>query len=243
MAAEEADGRQSPGGSLAGVPRRGDTRDPHASRLAVLRVLYAADLRGIDPLDVLHEQLVREGPAPRARRGEVDPDEELAGATLDGFAITLLNGLSASLPHIDERIRRFARGWRLERMPVIDRNVLRLAVHELITEPTPVPVVLDEAVRLASQHSTDDSGRYVNGVLAAIVRDLAATAERQVSEQDLPAAPVVDLSDGPTYAAVEVPGLELGLRIVLGPDPDLDPETDPDPDRETEIGTDLETEA
>jgi len=220
MGEADPSGARPPAGRASGEQpsdpaRRDDTRDPRASRLAVLRVLYAADLRGIDPLDVLHEQLVREGPAPRARRGEVDPDAELAGATLDGFAITLLNGLSASLPQIDERIRRFARGWRLERMPVIDRNVLRMAVHELITEPTPVPVVLDEAVRLASQHSTDDSGRYVNGVLAAIVRDLAASAERQVPDADLPVTPALDLDEGPTSPADEVArlGLELALEV------------------------------
>jgi N utilization substance protein B len=179
----------------------------------VLRVLYAADLRGMDPLDVLHEQLVDEGPVARARRSDTEVDVELAGATLDGFAITLLNGLSASLPQIDERIRRFARGWRLERMPVIDRNVLRMAVHELITEPTPVPVVLDEAVRLASEHSTDDSGRYVNGVLAAIVRDLASSAEREVATTELPDVPELDLGEGPTSPADEV--ARLGLELAL----------------------------
>jgi hypothetical protein len=99
-------------------------------------------------------------------------------------------------------------------MPVIDRNVLRMAVHELITEPTPVPVVLDEAVRLASEHSTDDSGRYVNGVLAAIVRDLASSAEREVPDTELPVTPALDLDDGPTSPADEVGrlGLELALE-------------------------------
>ncbi len=184
--------------------RREDTRDPRASRLAVLRVLYAADVRAVDPLDVLHEQLEKD---------TKDPDTELAGATLDAFAVTLLNGLSASRPELDERIRRFARGWRLERMPVIDRNVLRLAVHELLTEDTPIPVVLDEAVRLASEHSTDDSGRYVNGVLAAIVRDLAKSEERDVAEQDLPEPPSIDLSEGPRREADEIE--RLGLELVL----------------------------
>jgi N utilization substance protein B len=214
-------------GDAATAGRREDTRDPRASRLAVLRVLYAADLRGIDPLDVLHEQLVDEGPVARARRSDTDVDNELAGATLDGFAITLLNGLSASLPQIDERIRRFARGWRLERMPIIDRNVLRMAVHELITEPTPVPVVLDEAVRLASEHSTDDSGRYVNGVLAAIVRDLANSAEREVAPTELPDVPELDLEEGPTSPADEVErlGLELALeRESEGETPEAEPQ-------------------
>jgi len=143
--------------------RRDDTRDPRASRLAALRVLYAADVRAVDLLDVLQEELEQQVGG---------DDAELDAATLDRFAVTLLHGLGASLPDIDARISRFARGWKLGRMPAIDRNVLRLAVHELMTEPTPVAVVMDEAVRLASELSTDDSGRYVNGVLSAIVRDL-----------------------------------------------------------------------
>ena len=150
----------------ADVPlRRDDTRDPRASRLAALRVLYAADVREVDPLDVLQEELEKQ---------QGDADVDLDAATLDRFAVTLLHGLGASMPDVDARIARFARGWRLERMPAVDRNVLRLAVHELLTEPTPVAVVMDEAVRLASELSTDDSGRYVNGVLSAIVKDLDA---------------------------------------------------------------------
>jgi hypothetical protein len=70
-----------------------------------------------------------------------------------------------------------------------------------MTEPTPVAVVMDEAVRLASELSTDDSGRYVNGVLAAIVRDIAKSAERQVPDTELPAAPALDLDEGPTSPA------------------------------------------
>jgi transcription antitermination protein NusB len=146
--------------------RRDDTRDPRASRLAALRVLYAADVREVDPLDVLQEELEKQG------RAEPDEDDDLDAVTLDRFAVTLLHGLGATMPEVDARIARFARGWRLERMPAVDRNVLRLAVHELLTESTPVAVVMDEAVRLASELSTDDSGRYVNGVLAAIVREL-----------------------------------------------------------------------
>ena len=151
--------------------RREDTRDPRASRLAALRVLYAADVREVDPLDVLQEELEKQ---------HGDEDVDLDSATLDRFAITLLHGLGGSMPEVDARIARFARGWRLERMPAVDRNVLRLAVHELLTEPTPVAVVMDEAVRLASELSTDDSGRYVNGVLSAIVRDLDADASTAV---------------------------------------------------------------
>jgi N utilization substance protein B len=200
--------------------RRDDTRDPRASRLAALRVLYAADVREVDPLDVLQEELEKQ-------RG--DDDADLDTATLDRFAVTLLHGLGGSMPEIDARIARFARGWRLERMPAVDRNVLRLAVHELLTEPTPVAVVMDEAVRLASELSTDDSGRYVNGVLAAIVRDIAKSAERQVPDSDLPAAPALDIDEGPTSPADEV--TRLGLELAL--EGDAESEADTSPESET----------
>jgi N utilization substance protein B len=184
--------------------RRDDTRDPRASRLAALRILYAADVREVDPLDVLQEELEKQGRA---------DDDDLDAASLDRFAVTLLHGLGGSMPEVDARIARFARGWRLERMPAIDRNVLRLAVHELMTEPTPVAVVMDEAVRLASELSTDDSGRYVNGVLAAIVRDLASSAERAIPDTDLPATPALDLDEGPVSPADEIARLGLDLAL------------------------------
>ena len=145
------------------MSRRTDTRDPRSARLAALRVLHAADVRQVDLLDVLQEELERAADV---------ADDELSGATLDRFAVTLLHGLGATLPELDERISRTARGWRVGRMPVVDRNVLRLAVHELLTESTPVAVVMDEAVRMATELSTDDSGRYVNGVLVAVVKEL-----------------------------------------------------------------------
>jgi len=157
------------------------------------------------------------------------PALDLDAATLDRFAVTLLHGLGATMPEVDERIARFARGWRLERMPAIDRNVLRLAVHELLTEPTPIAVVMDEAVRLASELSTDDSGRYVNGVLAAIVRDIAKSAERQVPDTELPAAPALDLDEGPTSPADEV--TRLGLELAL--EGDAESEADSSPESET----------
>jgi N utilization substance protein B len=70
---------------------------------------------------------------------------------------------------LDAVIAAHARGWTMERMPTIDRNVLRIAAYELAERPdVPVAVVIDEAVELAKRFSTDDSGRFVNGVLAAI---------------------------------------------------------------------------
>jgi transcription antitermination protein NusB len=176
----------------APAARREDTRDPRASRLAALQLLYAADLREEDPLLILERALRAPDAVSRAHAADrtdqqvsavgsgSEPDAaEDPASGLDGFAITLVRGVAAGRAQLDERIARLSRGWKLRRMPVIDRNVLRLAIHELLTEPTPVPVVLDEAVRMVSDLSTDDSGRFVNGILAAVVRELPRRADGQ----------------------------------------------------------------
>jgi N utilization substance protein B len=90
----------------------------------------------------------------------------------DPFAGDLVSGVGAHLEEIDERIRRFARGWALERMPVLDRTVLRMGIYELLHHPdVPTGVVISEAVELAKQYSTDDSGRFVNGMLSSIAEE------------------------------------------------------------------------
>jgi N utilization substance protein B len=80
-------------------------------------------------------------------------------------------GVGERQPEIDAIISAHAEGWTIERMPSIDLQILRMGVFEILARPdVPVAVVLDEAVELAKRFSTDDSGRYVNGVLAAIGR-------------------------------------------------------------------------
>lgn len=130
----------------------------HEARRRALQVLYEADL------------LRREILVTLARVGR-DPHAE----PLDAFAQGLVAGVAAHRADIDAAISEHARGWSIARMPVIDRNILRLAAYELLFEPeTPPAVVIDEAVELAKALSTDDSPRYVNGVLSAILRDLPA---------------------------------------------------------------------
>jgi len=74
---------------------------------------------------------------------------------------------------VNRLLGRHATGWTIERMPVVDRCVLRMAVYELLDElDVPVAVVLDEAVELAKTYSTEDSGRYVNGVLSAVATEV-----------------------------------------------------------------------
>jgi len=81
---------------------------------------------------------------------------------------------------LDAAIAARAKGWTLGRMPVLDLSVLRLAAYELAERPdVPVAVVIDEAVELAKRFSTDDSGKFVNGVLSALAKDLRLPSERE----------------------------------------------------------------
>jgi N utilization substance protein B len=92
----------------------------------------------------------------------------------DAFAKSLLQGVTDDLTAIDELIARHAANWRLERMPAVDRNVLRLAVYEMLRTDTPAPIVIDEALELARRFAGEESVQFVNGVLDAVRRELPA---------------------------------------------------------------------
>src|SRR5579875_538942 len=112
-----------------------------------LGLLYEADAKGLSP-----------------RAGM----EELPVAP-DRFAAELVTGVQARAARIDELLAAHAIGWKLDRMPVVDRTILRLATFELLARPdVPTGVVISEAVEMAKQYSTDESGRFVNGVLSAV---------------------------------------------------------------------------
>jgi N utilization substance protein B len=89
----------------------------------------------------------------------------------DEFMETLVRGTTDNAPQIDERIAGKSEHWRLDRMAAVDRNILRLAVYEMSGVGTPAPVVIDEALELARQFSTDESVAFVNGVLDALHRE------------------------------------------------------------------------
>ena len=126
----------------AGDDERTDARE------RALILLYEAESKGITPSEVLAAQ--------------ISPADELT--TL------LVEGVETNQAQLDEHIAANAKGWTLQRMPTLDRNVLRIAGFELMARAdVPVAVVLDEAVELAKRFSTDDSGRFVNGVLSALV--------------------------------------------------------------------------
>lgn len=94
-------------------------------------------------------------------------------STLDPYAEDLIRCIASRGGEIDDLIRKYAKGWDLERMPAVDRNVLRIGVAELLERiDVPIAVVISEAVELAKRYSTDDSGRFVNGLLAAVARKL-----------------------------------------------------------------------
>lgn len=121
-------------------------------------------------LDMLYEADLRESPIPEvlaAALGRIEPPrpEHL------GYTISLVEGVAAHLDRIDELIGSFAEGWTLERMPVVDRNLARIAVYELLyVDEIDDPVAISEAVELAKQLSTDDSPRFLNGLLARIAQ-------------------------------------------------------------------------
>lgn len=93
----------------------------------------------------------------------------------DPFAATLVRGAIDSLAAIDEQIAKHAQHWKISRMPTVDRNILRLAVWELLNTETPPAVTIDEALELARRFSGEESVHFVNGVLDAVRREVADT--------------------------------------------------------------------
>ncbi len=103
-----------------------------------------------------------------------------AGRLKESFAYAqrLVEGTMENLPSIDSMIRQHAENWRLERMPAIDRNILRLAVYEMLHETrVPKVVIVDEAIELAKKFGSENSGRFVNGLLDGVLQSRASTAE------------------------------------------------------------------
>ncbi len=94
-----------------------------------------------------------------------------AGEGVRAFADRLLRGTLTRLAEIDRELGRQTTNWRLERLAAVDRNILRLALYELIYEfETPPPVIIDEAIEIAKKYGAKDSGRFVNGVLDGFVK-------------------------------------------------------------------------
>jgi transcription antitermination protein NusB len=99
-------------------------------------------------------------------------EANVSGSQADRFASQLVRGTVEHLSEVDEQISRHAEHWRLERMPAVDRNVLRLAVYEMMRAGTPAAVAIDEALELARKFSGEESVQFINGVLDAVHREL-----------------------------------------------------------------------
>jgi N utilization substance protein B len=119
-------------------------------------------------LDVLYEADLRRAPIPEVLTAYVERLEQPRPAHLD-YTIRLVEGVAAHRDRIDELIASYAEGWTLERMPAVDRNLARIAVYELLwVDDIDHPVAITEAVELAKTLSTEDSPRFLNGLLARI---------------------------------------------------------------------------
>lgn len=128
------------------------------ARKRALDILYSADLRGIDRRTAL---------AVEAERAASEPAREASWL----YAREIVDGVIDHAGEIDEQIQTYARDWNLERMPAVDRAVLRIAVWEILfNDEVPDSVAISEAVLAAQTLSTDESAGFVNGVLAAISR-------------------------------------------------------------------------
>ncbi|MFN2389808.1 MAG: transcription antitermination factor NusB [Actinomycetota bacterium] len=146
------------------------------ARRIALDVLYEAEIRGSSPLE--------------AFRGHAEAGWVVAGAGDDpsgraapqpgpdalDYALTLVQGVTANRARLDELIAAYAESWTIDRMPLIDRNLVRIALYELLwRDDIPVAVAINEAVELGKSLSTDDSGRFINGLLGRIVERERAT--------------------------------------------------------------------
>ena len=106
------------------------------------------------------------------------------------FATRLATGTLAHLTELDERIRSRAEHWRISRMAIVDRNILRLAVYEFLHEPTPRTVAINEALEIARRFSTYEATQFINGILDAVKRDLDEQHPQtnvDISEEDIEA--------------------------------------------------------
>jgi N utilization substance protein B len=131
----------------------------HRSRQRAVQVLYQADIRNqaveaaiSDFYDTLYSEETEEQPI------------------VDEFMESLAKGTEKHRSEVDAMISSKSEHWRIERMPVVDRNILRMAVYEMQELKTPPPVVIDEALELARQFSNDESVPFINGVLDAVNR-------------------------------------------------------------------------
>ena len=136
-----------------GKPEKGR----HQARKRAVDLLFEAEARGLSPAEVAET---------RTSLADVNPDV----SQLNPYSVVVARGVTEHTAHIDDLISAHLQGWTLERLPAVDRAILRVAVWELLhADDVPGPVAVDEAVELAKQLSTDESPAFVNGVLGQVM--------------------------------------------------------------------------
>jgi N utilization substance protein B len=148
-------------------------KERRQSRRLAVDVLYEAEIRDRLPLEAFEDRrksgwVDSSGDEPAVP--PVEPESEIVA-----YARALVEGVQSHQADIDETIARYADRWAIQRMPVIDRTLLRIGLFELLwRQDIPVPVAINEAVELAKELSTEDSGRFINGLLGRVVDDQKA---------------------------------------------------------------------
>jgi transcription antitermination protein NusB len=141
------------------------------ARECALQMLFAADLS-----QTRADELVR---TYWAELGDTDVEEPARE-----FATRLATGTLARLEELDERIKSRAEHWRISRMAIVDRNILRLAVYEFMHEHTPRTVAINEALEIARRFSTYEATQFINGILDAIKRDLDEHLPQEITTSE-----------------------------------------------------------
>lgn len=146
----------------------------HRSRQSALQLLFLWDLRR-QPVDEAIDSFYRTLSS---------EEDDAQPAAPDDFMETLVRGTVEQAAAIDREITAHSEHWRLDRMPAVDRNILRVAVYEMRNVGTPPAVVIDEALELAKQFSGEESARFVNGVLDGVRRHLERPAAGEESSSE-----------------------------------------------------------
>ncbi len=133
------------------------------ARKRAVDVMYESDLRGDDPMTTLADRVA------------------LADPPINDYTIELIEGVASRREEIDQMLSNYSEGWTLARMPGVDRAILRIGLYELLwADDIPDAVAIDEAVELAKALSTDESPKFVNGILGKVLRDQVPVDRRPV---------------------------------------------------------------
>ena len=125
------------------------------ARKRAVDAIFAADLRKVSPEELL--DLTREQVSDRQNQDEIF-----------GYAREIVLGIIENHAEVDELLETYAEGWEIDRMPNVDRAILRVGIWEILYSDTPDAVVVNEAVELAKEYSTEESGGFINGLLSRV---------------------------------------------------------------------------